>query len=207
MNAATGDFAVVEYHVFDDTATSWGNARLNFYGSLYNGVPFFVYNGKYDAWPISNYDDALLAELDIPTDVTIHMFGVPGIGVDEYDFVAEVCIEPGGIGKTMVFQMVQVLDKFPTHHTYSRNGFRQAASEETLTIAAGACQTVNRSFTFDSTSMATPEDILVIAWAQANGTSGPADVHQAAISHWPFAAPAPPLFEDGFEDGTTDAWN
>jgi hypothetical protein len=81
MNAATGDFAVVEYHVFDDTATSWGNARLNFYGSLYNGVPFFVYNGKYDAWPISNYDDALLAELDIPTDVTIHMFGVPGIGV------------------------------------------------------------------------------------------------------------------------------
>lgn len=198
------NFVVVEYHVQDAYALPWGEARGEFYDIWALGIPWFAYDGLFDAWPISNYESNLQQRLAVPTDVTLELSGVE-LATDTWEFTAEVCVEAGGAGKTMRVYMVQALDKYPPVFTYSRNTFQQAAATEDVTVAAGECAEVVRSFTFDALSMATPEEIRVMGWAQAPLDGIPADVYQAAQVAWPFAVPA--MFADGFESGDASAWS
>jgi hypothetical protein len=101
--------------------------------------------------------------------------------------------------------LVQVLDKFPAVPAYSRNTFKQAATTEDVTVAAGECTQVVRNFEFDAESLAQIEDVRVIAWAQQPLDGIPAEVHQATQLEWPFADLA--VFGDGFESGDTDQWS
>jgi len=195
-------FAVVEYHCNDDYATAWGDARRTFYG--FTLFPWFGYDGLWDVRPYQQYEVNLLDRLDEPTDVAIELRGVE-LAADAFDFTAEICVESGGVGKDMRIYMVQVLDEYPASPTYSRNTFRQAAATEDVTVAAGACVEVERSFTFDGISMAQPESIRVMAWAQEPLDEFPAEVHQAAQLAWPFTGP--PVFADGFESGDLSAWS
>jgi len=194
-------FVVVEYHWNDAYATAWGNARADFYDAY--ALPWFAYDGLFDAWPIDNYEPALQQRLAVPTDVTLELSGVELTG-DTWEFTAEVCVETGGAGKAMRIYMVQALDKYPASPTYSRNTFRQAATTEDVTVATGACTEVVRTFTFDASSMSQPEDIVVMAWAQEPLPGIPAEVHQAAQLAWPFVEAA--MFADGFESGDLSAW-
>jgi len=197
-------FVVVEYHVQDAYAEPWGEARGEFYDIWALGIPWFAYDGLWDAWPIDTYESKLQQRLAVPTDVTLELSGVE-LAADTWEFTAEVCVEAGGAGKDMRIYMVQALDKYPVPPAYSRNTFQQAAATEDVTVAAGACAEVVRTFTFDALSMATPEEIRVMAWAQAPLPGIPADVHQAAQLKWPFAEAA--MFADGFESGDTAAWS
>jgi hypothetical protein len=198
-------FVVVEYHVNDAYAMPWGNARgADFYDIWASGVPWFAYDGLFDAWPFEEYEIKLQQRLAVPTDVTLELSGVE-LAADTWEFTAEVCVEAGGAGKDMRIYMVQTLDKYPPEYSHSRNSFRQAASTEDVTVAAGTCVEVERTITFDALSMASPEDIVVTAWAQAPLDRFPAEVHQAAQIKWPFAEPA--LFADGFESGDPSAWS
>jgi len=199
------NFVVVEYHVNDAYALPWGDARgASFYNIWSDGVPWFAYDGLFDAWPYQEYEIKLQQRLAVPTDVTLELSGVE-LAADTWEFTAEVCIEAGGAGKDMRVYMVQALDKYPPEYSHSRNSFRQAASTEDVTVAAGACVEVVRTFTFDALSMANPEDIVVMAWAQQPLPGIPAEVHQAAQIKWPFAEPA--LFADGFESGDLSTWS
>jgi hypothetical protein len=197
-------FVVVEYHVQDAYATPWGEARGDFYDIWALGIPWFAYDGLWDAWPVGTYESKLQQRLAVPTDVTIELSGVE-LATDTWEFTAEVCVEAGGAGKDMRIYMVQALDKYPPAYNYSRNTFQQAAATGDVTVAAGACAEVARTFTFDALSMATPEEIRVMAWAQAPLGGIPADVYQAAQLGWPFVAPA--MFADGFESGDASAWS
>ena len=197
-------FVVVEYHVQDAYAEPWGETRGEFYDIWALGIPWFAYDGLWDAWPIDTYESKLQQRLAVPTDVTLELSGVE-LAADTWEFTAEVCVEAGGAGKDMRIYMVQALDKYPVPPAYSRNTFQQAAATEDVTVAAGACAEVVRTFTFDALSMATPEEIRVMAWAQAPLPGIPADVHQAAQLKWPFVEG--PMFADGFESGDTAAWS
>jgi hypothetical protein len=197
-------FIVVEYHVQDAYALPWGESRGNFYSIWALGIPRFAYDGLWDAWPIELYASNLQQRLAVPTDVTLELSGVE-LAADTWEFTAEVCVEAGGAGKAMRIYMVQALDKYPPAYSYSRNTFQQAATTEDVTLAAGECAEVARTFTFDSLSMAHPEDIVVTAWAQAPLPGIPAEVHQAAQLTWPFAEAA--MFADGFESGDASAWS
>jgi hypothetical protein len=198
-------FVVVEYHVQDAPwSLPWGEARGNFYNIWSDGIPWFAYDGLWDAWPINTYESKLQQRLAVPTDVTLELSGVE-LAADTWEFTAEVCVEAGGAGKDMRIYMVQALDKYPVPPAYSRNSFQQAAATEDVTVAAGACTEVVRTFTFDALSMATPEEIRVMAWAQAPLDGIPAEVHQAAQLAWPFAESS--TFSDGFESGDTAAWS
>ena len=198
------NFVVVEYHVQDAYAEPWGEARGEFYDIWALGIPWFAYDGLWDAWPINTYESKLQQRLAVATDVTLELSGFE-LAADTWEFTAEVCVEAGGAGKDMRIYMVQALDKYPPSPTYSRNTFQQAAATEDVTVAAGACAEVVRTFTFDALSMATPEEIRVMAWALAPLPGIPADVHQAAQLKWPFAEAA--MFADGFESGDLSAWS
>ena len=198
-------FVVVEYHVSDAYAMPWGNARgADFYDIWSSSVPWFAYDGLFDARPFEEYEIKLQQRLAVPTDVTLELSGSE-LAADTWEFTAEVCVEEGGAGRDIRIYMVQALDKYPPEYSHSRNTFQQAASTEDVTVPAGQCTEVTRTFTFDALSMVRPEDILVIAWAQQPFDAYPAEVHQAAQIKWPFAEPA--LFADGFESGDLSAWS
>jgi len=192
-----GSFAVVGMHYADIYGTTWGNKRKSFYNSIYDGL--------WDAWHYDTYASKLAARQAVPTDVTIELSAVSTLFEATWAVTADVCVEAGDVGKSLTLYMVEVLDGYPEYRAFSRNGFRQAVDTEDLTLAAGECATVVRTFDFDATSWARPEDISIIAWAQTVADQGPADVFQAAQMDWPFPV-TEEIFADGFESGDVAAW-
>ncbi len=205
MDANPTTYCVYQMHVGDGYPSAWANSRRLFYGNIADGVPWFAYDGLFDAWPISMYDDNLALRQAVPTDVTIELFGVETVA-QTYDVTARVCVEAGGAGKTMRVYMVHALDHWPASPSYERNTIRYGVDTEDVAVAAGACVDVTRPFEFDATSWAQQSDIRVVAWAQTPATSYPAEVHQARVMAWPFPA-LEEVFADGFESGDTAGWD
>ena len=205
MDTYPTTFAVYQMHVSDPPYnTAWADTRKVFYGNIVDGLPWFAYDGLWDAWPIGSYESNLNLRQAAPTDVTIELYGTES-GVQTYDIVAQVCIEPGGIDKTMRVYMIEALDHWPASPSYERNTCRQGATTEDVFVTAGSCATVTRTFTFDAISWAQQSDIKIIAWAQTPAVLYPGEVHQAKVMAWPFT-PLTAIFADDFEGGTTDAW-
>ncbi|MFH0983680.1 MAG: hypothetical protein V2A79_19370 [Planctomycetota bacterium] len=185
-----GTFTLLQIHVGDAYATTWGNSRYTFYSvpgtptAWFDGVESVVGAGSTSS-AYTNYNNKYNTRRAVPTDVTIQLTGSPA-GGQTYQITATVCIEPGGTGKTLRVHIAQVLDYWPASPTYHRYGFKQAAAYQDVTLSAGQCQQVVRTLTFDSDSWSHQSDIKIVAWAQQPSTSGPANVYQAATIHWPF---------------------
>jgi hypothetical protein len=205
IDANPTTFAVVEIHVSDPPWTAtWGTQRALFYGNLADGIPWFAYDGLWDAWPIETYETKLHQRQAVATDVTIDLIA-SHTGIQTYDVTAHVCVEAGGTGKTMRIYMVEVLDHWPATPTYEHNTLRQGATTQDVTLAASGCADVTRTFVFDATSWAQQSDIKIVAWAQTPATGWPAEVHQAKVMSWPF--PTREIFADGFESGNVSHWS
>jgi len=200
--------AVLGLHCSDSNEIPWNIARRAYF-TPFAGYPTWLIDGVVDSWSgnpaWSSWDPDTAARVAIPTDVTMALSYAPGPTPDVWDITATVCIEAGGLGKSMRIYLSEVLDHFPAGAHFTRNGIRQVAATEDIVLAAGACQDVTRTFTFDATSMAAFEDISIIGWAQDDLTNGPAEVFQASQMRGPFLAED--VFEDGFETGDTNGWS
>ena len=208
---ADGTFTLVQYHLSDGYQTTWGNTRFfNFYHAT--GTPTAWFDGALPCVGLPDpYSDQIVydyyleqytARRAVLTDVTITVTGVQATG-QTYTVRTRVCLEPGGTAKTVRVYLAQVLDHWPTTFTYLRNGFKQAATTEDVALTPGQCTLVTRSFTFDSTSWNSQNNIKIIVWAQkpqADSTeANPADVYQAAVMSWPFP---PDCNANGVPDAT-----
>ena len=188
--------ALVQMHLGCSDSTPWGNDRHVYYSEPNTPAAFFdgveerlgsLTNAtdQYD-W----YEGAYLARRALPTDITIQL-AAHETGTQTYRVGVQVCIEPGGVGKTLRICVVQVLDYWPRRLVnWTRNGLRQAADTEDITLVPGECQTILREFTFDTESWGRQDDIKIIAWAQEPENSSPpgdrAEIFQAGIMPWPF---------------------
>jgi len=105
----------------------------------------------------------------------------------------------------MWINVVQTLDTYPPGRSYNRHTVMQGLSSVDVSVAAGACETVDRTITFDPISWGLFDQIQLTVWAQKPVPSDPAEIYQAAQLGWPFVAGD--LFANGFEDGTTGAWS
>ena len=201
LNTYPDTFTFVQIHL-DAYGIPWGYSRMGFYNIEYTPTAWFdgMYGVVGDPYPA--YQDRYNTRIAVPTDVTIGLAGEP-ISGSTFAIVATVCVEAGGVAKDMRIQLVQVLDNWPSYPSYSRNGLKQAAASEDISLAAGECTDILRTFTFDGESWANQEDIKIIAWAQKQYGSGPAEVNQAANMPWPF--PPPGLRGDFDDDGDVDA--
>ncbi len=198
--------AFVQYQIFDDTSTPWGDARWDFYSFQY--TPSAVFDGG-DFVIGSVHDDVqqyniyranhLLPDREIPTDVTLHVSATPLFG-QTYRVTVAVGLEAGGAAKTVRLFLVQVLDHWPSFKPYHRNGFKQAAPTVDVALIPGDVQTFEVDFEFDADSWAAQQDIKLIAWVAQPYDVGPAVVFQAATRCWPLLSF--PGDEDG--DGVAD---
>ena len=187
-------FVLVQIHVADVYATAWGNARATFYGAT--AWPTSVFDGvdpkRLGAQLYSTYLADYNAKRAVVTDVTLSI-GAQLVSEATYNVTATVGIESGGAGKTMRIQMVQLLDHWPPipppKPQYSRNGLKQAAAPQDITLAPGGTQFVTRTMTLDPESAGRLSDVRFVAWAQLPSTAWPAQVFQAAIRAWPFEPP------------------
>ena len=205
--------AFIAIHDGDSYEVPWGTMRDGVYLAAW--TPFSCHDGLEDAWPITTYESKFLARQAIPTDVTIDMvaFG----GGSAWQGHATVCIEPTGTGKTMDVWMAQVLDHYGPAN-FDRNMVRDGSNGQQITLLPGECVTVVESFTLDSASLASPDNVKFFAWAQdtdyvydpevqyINGTwygAWFAEVYQGGKALAPFRG----VFVNGFETGDTSVWS
>jgi hypothetical protein len=183
-------FAVVEYHVGNDGYdTPWGTARGQFYNIWSDGVPWFAYDGLFDAWPINTYESKFLTRQAIPTPVTLTV-EARQIAGDNYRITMRACLEAGGNPLSVRWYAVVVEDHHPPTPTYCRNKFRYAAATSDSTLTPGNCSVETRDITLDPTWI--KENLIVIAWVQMPASAYPAEVYQAAKDPWPFGPPVMP---------------
>jgi hypothetical protein len=190
MDANRADLVVLQVHSADDYATPWGDARLALYqvggypttwmdGSLrrLGQHPPATYTADFEALHAPATDVTLVAEAEL-------------IGGATWRVSARVGVETGGAARFMGVHIVQALDHYPAgaHH---RNCFMQAAPLQTVMLEPGQFQDIVVLLTFDAVSLARPEDIRIIAWAQDLGAAAPLPVHQAAMISYPFPPPCP----------------
>ncbi len=190
LNNYPGTFTLVQYHVGDSYATTFGNTRASFYGMT--GTPTTWFDGWVEHVGASSYNEILATYTStynqrrgVPTDVTISVTGTQGYSTT-YNIRARISIEPGGTAKTLRIHMANVLDHWPSTPTYHRNGLRAGATHQDVTLQPGESTVVTRSFTFDSTSWSHQSDIRIVVWAQTPNSTHPAEIHQAAQMNWPF---------------------
>ncbi len=191
-------FACVQYHINDGYETTWGNNRASFYGGLADGIPWFAYDGLFDAWPINTYNAKLQARMGVYTPVDLSL-EVVQTGEYDYELTLEACLESGGSLNVRLYAVV-VEDHVPASPTYYRNTFRAATATSDVTLIEGECHTETRPMTVSSSYI--PANLKFIAWAQVPATGYPAEVYQAAKDVPPFAPPVCP--GDANCDGQVD---
>lgn len=205
--------ALMEIHDGDAYEVPWGTTRDAYYQASW--TPCNAYDGLEDAFPSSTYESKFLTRQAEPTDVTIDVlvFG----GGESLEVWANVCLEPGGIGRAMNIWMAQLLDHYGPVN-FDRNMVRGGTGATEITLIPGECATVVDTITLDDESQAAPENLKVFVWAQDtekvwnpnfmyySGTwyeAYSSEVYQAAKALAPFEG----VFIDGFEGGDSSGWS
>jgi len=191
--------AVIEYHFNDPYANAWSTARHTSFYAIW-GRPTAYIDGTAVCLGASTvqrafdcYNSKITTRRATPTDITINLEITPlPPGEPNYHIAATVCLEPGGMPRTVRVYVAEVLDFFPADPSYSRNTFRRAGSPQDVTLVPGACATVVWDLLTDPND---PNDLnnlpnlKIIAWAQAPANAAPAEVYQAVQASWPFTPP------------------
>ncbi len=208
LDIYSDSFAFVQYQMFSNESTPWGDARAIFYSAYYTPTALFdgtsmvegaVYDvdQQYTVYRANHF----LPLRAVPTDVTIDL-SAESVGGQTFRVSVLVGIETDGTAKTMRIVTVQVLDHWPTSATYYRNTFKQAAPTSDITLSPGESQVIENEFTFDADSWSDQENIKIIAWAQQPSESAPAEVYQAATRLWPLVSSPGDADGDGIPDQT-----
>ena len=113
--------------------------------------------------------------------LTAHQDGGP-----QWTITADICREGSGGSRNMRFYLAEALNDRPNPPEHSRNLLMQAPQTKDLSLSGGECTQIQTLVTFDATSIADQNNIVVISWAQAPSASGPAEVYQGAVMKWPF---------------------
>ena len=203
MDAYTETMVVVEYHLFDEYTTAWGDSRAAFFDTAYGTyTPHMIFDGSIDAGSDPyTFKGFYLDRQQVATDVTIAS-EVYAAG-NWCQVESTVCLESGGTPGTVRVFTVQLLDHYPAQWGYSRNTFQQAAPVHEVDLEAGSCVELASQLTLDAIAASALEQVKIVVWVQEAVDAAPADIRQSVEAAWPFAG----AFRDGFESGDTSAWS
>ncbi len=194
INNYPDTFTFIQEHGSNDSwRITWEISRETFYGVT--GYPTTVFDGQWQSIGAYQNDTQEYNELKskyntaiaVTCDTTVELTGDLVSG-QTYNIHAKVTVDPGASSRTMRIYIANVLDNWPTSsdHRY-RNCLRGVAGTQDVTLADGQSATIDRSFTFDSTSWAHQSDIRIIAWAQVpNASNHIAHIYNTTMMSWPF---------------------
>jgi hypothetical protein len=179
-------FAALTMHVnADGFETPWGQNRLDVFYALGSAVPTFMVDGFWNC-PVGDYQLCVQQQLATPTDVTIELSGDQVQG-DLWTVNARICLEGGG-SRPVRLRVAPALEDRPGLPAYTTHLLMQDVLSADVVLPGSGCETVATNVKFDPVSWAQPDDIAVVAWAEAPTAGGPTTVYQAAVMRWPFPA-------------------
>ncbi|MCH2141159.1 MAG: hypothetical protein MK100_09025, partial [Phycisphaerales bacterium] len=173
-------------HGGDAYATTWGNARQNFYSV--GGYPTVWLDGwssmagSYGsvAANYSQLNSRLNSCLARPTDVTIDFAGEEVSG-NQYKLMGTIGRDASGDAGTVRVQLIQCYNEvgFPESNEHQFNTVRQAMTSFDVSIAPGQSHEFNHTFTLSGESSANTNNVTYLCIVQTPSSSGPAQVHNA----------------------------
>lgn len=197
-------------------STAWGNTRKVMYSV--SGIPDAWFDavlnchGAYtnDTQMYNWFNGKRLVRLNVPTDVTIEVYGEPvgkGEGKEDlppYLITVYVGLEEGGEAKTVRVHIIDALNQYP----YSADGrypnsVRNGHTFNNVELVPGEVVEIQQEITFRTESQSSPEDIRIIAFAEKPVNYDPGDVYQSEMATWPLQAP-PSCPEDVTDDDLVD---
>jgi hypothetical protein len=170
---------------------AWGNERTSFYAI--SGVPTAEFDGMIEcrgaystvaqqySWYLSAYNSCMT----VPTDVVVGLQCFK-VAADRIRVKAEIGIESTGVGKSMRVHFVQLLDHWPFGYTWTRDGVKQGQNMGVISLTPGQSTVLTYDFTLDADSLAHPNDVKVVVFAQDTLASKPAQVYNGNFLNGPF---------------------
>ena len=188
--------------------TTWGTLRRNYYKTVvpdHTGIPTTWFDarlecyGAYqnDAQMINWYTGRMNSRLNIPTDVTIEIYGEPlgkGEGKDAlptYLITTYVGVEEGGEAKTVRVHILDALFDYPTGYPDGRynNCVRNGFTFNDVELVPGEVVELQQEITFRPESEANPDNIRIAAFAELEYVANRWDVQQSEMVSWPLTPP------------------
>jgi hypothetical protein len=198
------NLAFLSIHLSDGYQTGFGNVRRNAYypGTMYipdaivdAGILHYV---GYPGNPPAQWTNMIDARLAVPTDLTIEILP-RRLNETQWEFTAEVCMEPTGTARSMGVNLAWTVDDYPTGYPYVyRETLRGGYGPEVVDLNPGECVQVYATFTFSAVELDRWPSVEIVAWAQTPA-SGWGEAYQAATITMG-------LFDDGFESGDLSGW-
>lgn len=178
-------FAVVRYHIDDAYEAPGASPRALFYNVYNTGIPWFAYDGLWDAWPYTTYKSKFLQRQSVASPMTLEV-GAELISGLTYEIQIRAHLEESASARTVRLHAVVVQDRYPVGETYYLDTYRANTGTNDVYLEPGDTYVEMRTLTFSSSW-----DIGamgIVAWAQQPGSSYPAEVYQAAKDPYPFDA-------------------
>jgi hypothetical protein len=177
-------FCMIKYD--SGNQTTFGSSRQTFFSIEY--VPSVSMNGEavhVGGESYSYYLNWFNTKRNVPTDVTIQLWAENTTGT-QYRATARVTLLPEATAsRTMRIYIVYVQDHYNSTSTYARNVCRYGTLAGTYTFAPGETRDFQALFTTTNPDT----NRRVIAFAQENRSTAPAQVYQAAMRLWPWPTP------------------
>lgn len=197
--------AFLAIHLSDGYQTVFGTARRNiYYPGVSMTIPQAIIDGGrlyyigYPGLPPAAWSSRVDIRLATPTDVTIDLAPHPQSDT-EWEFTADVCLEPAGAAKTVAVNFAFTVDDYPTGYPYTyRKTVRGGAGPIAVDLTPGQCVQVATTLTFSSIELDRWSGVEVVAWAQTPA-SGWGEAFQAAKFGM--------VYYDGFESGDLSGWS
>ncbi|MEW6249824.1 MAG: thioredoxin domain-containing protein [Planctomycetota bacterium] len=207
-NAYPTTNVMIQQHInsSDIYYTQWGHNRFLSYGNS-QYIPDVWIDGSIQQVGTTSYQtllDYYNARRAAPTDITV-LLGArqldpnnPGL----YEVTCRLSMDANGTAKDVRVAMVRALDHYPPGWTDTRwclvgggNNYCGPADQYEYTVTnlqPGQTVDVKRNFQWDSFSLGRPQDMRLIAWAQAPVSQTPwyysRPVYNSKMISYPFSA-------------------
>jgi hypothetical protein len=157
----------------------WGSTRASFYHV--SGVPDAWFDGDRNChgaytnvqqmfqW-YSNTYQLCMAE---PTDVWVELEAFK-VADNRVKLIALIGVDAGGAARDVKVHAVQLLDHYPSTPSWCRDTVKQGQDLGEISISPGNPVELTHEFTLDANSMAQPDDVKIVVFAQVPASSGPA---------------------------------
>ena len=196
LNELPNTFVSVQYHTSGSGNFAWANTRWHYYYQSGDGVPLTWFDAavkRLGAQPTDEqqytwYMSAYNTRHAVATDVSLALTAVQ-TSTNTYQLGVTVSQDAGGVAKTVIVHVLQLLDKYPSSTDLRYRNCGRQHLEQLVSLTPGTSQTFNVSFTLAATAVANLQNVKFLAFAQIPSTTRQ-PIWNATYIGYPFPQPS-----------------